>query len=43
MPFNHNDQYDLSFFSTQEEAEKSLESAKDFITVLESLFKAISK
>jgi len=39
----HDDQYDLSFFSTKEEAEKSLESAKDFITALEGLFKVISK
>lgn len=39
----HDDQYDLSFFSTKEEAEKSLQSAKDFISALEGLFKAISK
>lgn len=39
----HDDQYDLSFFSTKEEAEKSLESAKDFISALEGLFKVISK
>jgi len=39
----HDDQYNLSFFSTKEEAKKSLESARDFITALESLFKAISK
>jgi len=38
----HDDQYDLSFFSTRAEAEKSLESAKDFISILEGLFKAIS-
>lgn len=39
----HDDQYDLSFFSTKEEAANSLESAKDFISALEDLFKAISK
>lgn len=39
----HDDQYNLSFFSTKEEAEKSRESAKDFIAVLECLLKTISK
>jgi len=39
----HNDQYDLSFFSTKEEAEKALETAKSFIASMEDLFKVISK
>jgi len=39
----HNDQYDLSFFSTKEEAENALESANDFFAAMESLFKAILK
>lgn len=39
----HNDQYDLSFFSTKEEAGKALESARDFVSSIEVLFKLISK
>jgi uncharacterized protein (UPF0332 family) len=39
----HNDQYDLSFFSTKEEAGKALESARDFVSNMEVLFKLISK
>lgn len=39
----HNDQYDLSFFSTKEEAERALGSARDFLSSMEDLFKAISK
>jgi uncharacterized protein (UPF0332 family) len=35
----HNDQYDLSFFSTREEAENALKSANDFFIAMESLFK----
>ena len=39
----HDDQYNLSFFSSEDDAEKSLESARDFIQSMEKLFKAISK
>ncbi|MCM8779353.1 MAG: HEPN domain-containing protein [Candidatus Omnitrophica bacterium] len=39
----HEDQYDLSFFSTREKAEKSLQSAKDFLFALEDLFRTIVK
>ncbi len=39
----HNDQYDLSFFSTKEEAEKALKSANAFLAAMESLFRAILK
>lgn len=39
----HNDQYDLSFFSTKEETERALESAREFLSSMEDLFKAISK
>ena len=39
----HNDQYDLSFFSTKEEAENALKSANDFFAIMESLFKTILK
>ena len=38
----HNDQYDLSFFSTKEEAEIALQSARDFLASMECLFKVIS-
>lgn len=38
----HNDQYDLSFFVTKEEAGKALKSACDFVTSMEGLFKIIS-
>ena len=33
----HDDQYDLSFFSTQEDAEKALKSAKEFLERMEML------
>lgn len=39
----HNDQYDLSFFSTKEEAKRALESGREFLSSMEDLFKAISK
>ena len=39
----HNDQYDLSFFVTKEDAEKALKSAEDFSESMKELFKSISK
>ncbi len=39
----HNDQYDLSFFSTKEEAENALRSANDFFVAMETLFKSVLK
>ncbi len=39
----HNDQYDLSFFSTKEEAEKALKSAKEFPSRMKELLNSISK
>jgi uncharacterized protein (UPF0332 family) len=39
----HNDQYDLSFFSTKEEAEKALKSAEDFLVAIKCLFKSIER
>lgn len=39
----HDDQYNLSFFSTEEEAENALQSAKAFLNEIENLFKTISK
>ncbi len=39
----HNDQYDLSFFSTKEETENALKSANDFLAAMDSLFRAILK
>lgn len=39
----HNDQYDLSFFSTKEEAEKALKSAKGFLERMKELLNLISK
>lgn len=39
----HNDQYDISFFSTKEDADNALKSASDFITAMKSLFKSISR
>ncbi|PIQ89714.1 MAG: HEPN domain-containing protein [Candidatus Omnitrophica bacterium CG11_big_fil_rev_8_21_14_0_20_42_13] len=39
----HNDQYDLSFFSTKEDAENALKSANDFFAAMESLFKTLLK
>ena len=38
----HNDQYDLSFFATKEEAEEALKSAQDFFESMKELFKTIS-
>ncbi|MCG2707965.1 MAG: HEPN domain-containing protein [Candidatus Omnitrophica bacterium] len=38
----HNDQYDLSFFSTQEDTENALKSAKDFFAAMTALFIVIS-
>ncbi len=39
----HNDQYNLSFFSTREDAEKALKSADDFFAAMEALFNSITK
>ncbi|MBA7466548.1 hypothetical protein ES707_01735 [subsurface metagenome] len=39
----HDDQYNLSFFSTEEEAENAIQSAKAFLNEMENLFKTISK
>ena len=39
----HDGQYDLSFFSTKEEAENALKSANDFFVAMETLFKSILK
>ena len=39
----HNDQYDLSFFSTREEAEKALKSAADFLDAMQGLLNNIAK
>lgn len=39
----HNDQYSLTFFSTKDEAERSLETARNFLVSMEDLFKVISK
>jgi uncharacterized protein (UPF0332 family) len=39
----HNDQYDLSFFSTKEEAGNALMSANDFLGAIDNLFKTICK
>ena len=39
----HDDQYDLSFFSTKEEAGNALKSANDFLAAMDSLFKIILK
>ncbi len=33
----HSDQYNLSFFTTEEEAKKALESAKEFIEIMKHL------
>jgi len=38
----HNDQYDLSFFSTKEEAAKAQESARLFLSSMQELLKLIS-
>ena len=42
MVFNYNDQYDLSFFSTREDAKNALKSANDFFAAIEALFNVIS-
>lgn len=34
----HDDQYNVSFFSTKGEAEKALKSARDFLLAIEDLF-----
>lgn len=39
----HDDQYNLSFFSTEEEAENAFKSAKDFLYTMENLLNSISK
>jgi len=39
----HDDQYNLSFFATKEEAENALKSANDFLVAIDSLFKNICK
>jgi len=39
----HDDQYNLSFFSTEEETENALQSAKAFLNEMENLFKTILK
>lgn len=39
----HDDQYNLSFFSTKEEAENAIKSASDFVSAMENLFKSILK
>jgi uncharacterized protein (UPF0332 family) len=39
----HADQYDLSFFSTREEAENALKSASDFLVAMVNLFKGLTK
>lgn len=38
----HDDQYDLSFFSTKEDAEKALKSAKEFLERIKKLLSSIS-
>lgn len=38
----HDDQYDLSFFSTQEDAKKALKSAKEFFERMKMLLNSIS-
>ena len=37
----HDDQYDLSFFSTKKDAENALKSANDFLVEIERLFRTI--
>ena len=39
----HVDQYDLSFFSTNEEAEKAIESSIRFLERMKSLFNSLQK
>jgi uncharacterized protein (UPF0332 family) len=38
----HNDQYNLSFFSTEDDAKNALQSAQSFFHEMERLFKKIS-
>jgi len=38
----HNEQYDLSFSSTQKEAEEALKSASDFLEIMKKLLNSIS-
>ncbi len=38
----HNDQYNLSFFSTEDDAKNALKSAQSFFDEMERLFKKIS-
>ena len=37
----HNNQYDLSFCSTEEEAEKALETAKKFLEIMKELLSSL--
>jgi uncharacterized protein (UPF0332 family) len=39
----HDDQYNLSFFSTNKEAENAFKSAEDFLNAMEGLLKSISR
>ena len=39
----HNDQYNISFFSTKTEATNALKAANDFLIAIENLFKSIKK
>ncbi len=39
----HNDQYNISFFSTEDDARNALDSVKSFFNEMESLPKKISK
>lgn len=39
----HNDQYDLSFFSTEEEAQQALKSASEFLDTMRELLNSLVK
>ncbi|MEW6416865.1 MAG: HEPN domain-containing protein [Nitrospirota bacterium] len=39
----HNDQYDLSFFSTDEEAEQAVKSASEFLNKMKELLNSLIK
>lgn len=39
----HNDQYDLSFFSTDEEAEQAVKSASEFLSKMKELLNSLVK
>jgi uncharacterized protein (UPF0332 family) len=39
----HNDQYDLSFFSTDEEAEQAVKSASEFLSKMRELLNSLVK